>query len=76
MLLFDLVKFSYIFTFVLVSFLVFVQGSPQAGPCLSPPEVLIAIHGIDPEKDGIPLKKVIKPCFSFAAGFSCADHQV
>jgi len=25
---------------------------------LSPAEVLIAIHGIDPERDGIPLKKV------------------
>jgi len=25
---------------------------------LTPAEVLIAIHGIDPEKDGIPLKKV------------------
>ncbi|KAG1339102.1 putative symplekin [Cocos nucifera] len=38
------------------------QGSPQTGPCLSPPEVLIAIHGIDPEKDGIPLKKVMDAC--------------
>jgi len=26
---------------------------------LSPAEVLIAIHGIDPERDGIPLKKVV-----------------
>jgi symplekin len=25
---------------------------------LTPAEVLIAIHGIDPERDGIPLKKV------------------
>lgn len=24
---------------------------------LTPPEVLIAIHGIDPDRDGIPLKK-------------------
>nr|XP_029120291.1 uncharacterized protein LOC105044609 isoform X2 [Elaeis guineensis] len=38
------------------------QGSPQTGPWLSPPEVLIAIHGIDPEKDGIPLKKVMDAC--------------
>ncbi|KAG5060451.1 hypothetical protein JHK87_001480 [Glycine soja] len=34
------------------------QGSSQSGPVLTPAEVLIAIHGIDPEKDGIPLKKV------------------
>ncbi|KAH9672960.1 HEAT repeat-containing protein [Citrus sinensis] len=33
------------------------QGSSNSGPVLSPAEVLIAIHGIDPDKDGIPLKK-------------------
>lgn len=33
------------------------QGSSQSGPLLAPAEILIAIHGIDPEKDGIPLKK-------------------
>ncbi|XP_010543210.1 PREDICTED: uncharacterized protein LOC104816196 isoform X2 [Tarenaya hassleriana] len=38
------------------------QGSPRSGPVLSPSEVLIAIHGIDPERDGIPLKKVIDAC--------------
>ncbi|XP_065010701.1 uncharacterized protein LOC135640318 isoform X2 [Musa acuminata AAA Group] len=38
------------------------QGSPKTGPCLTPAEVLIAIHGIDPVKDGIPLKKVIDAC--------------
>ncbi|XP_026660999.2 symplekin isoform X2 [Phoenix dactylifera] len=38
------------------------QGSPHTGPCLSPPEILIAIHGIDPEKDKIPLKKVMDAC--------------
>ncbi|GAB2262628.1 hypothetical protein Droror1_Dr00003625 [Drosera rotundifolia] len=32
------------------------------GPVLSPAEVLIAIHGIDPETDGIPLKKVTDAC--------------
>ena len=35
------------------------QGTQNSGPVLAPAEVLIAIHGIDPEKDGIPLKKVI-----------------
>ncbi|CAL9191172.1 uncharacterized protein LOC135583873 [Musa acuminata AAA Group] len=38
------------------------QGTPKTGPCLTPAEVLIAIHGIDPVKDGIPLKKVIDAC--------------
>lgn len=37
------------------------QGSSQSGELLSPAEVLIAIHGIDPDRDGIPLKKA----FSF-----------
>ncbi|XP_077217666.1 HEAT repeat-containing protein isoform X2 [Tasmannia lanceolata] len=40
------------------------QGSSQSGPALTPAEVLIAIHGIDPEKDGIPLKKVTDACSS------------
>ncbi|XP_022745644.1 symplekin isoform X4 [Durio zibethinus] len=38
------------------------QGSSHSGPVLSPAEVLIAIHGIDPERDGIPLKKVTDAC--------------
>ncbi|KAM0887407.1 hypothetical protein ACQ4PT_029064 [Festuca glaucescens] len=38
------------------------QGSPQHGPSLDPSEILIAIHVIDPEKEGIPLKKVIDAC--------------
>ncbi|XP_028957097.1 uncharacterized protein [Malus domestica] len=38
------------------------QGSFQSGPLLSPAEILIAIHGIDPDKDGIPLKKVTDAC--------------
>ncbi|KAL6956707.1 hypothetical protein U1Q18_046254, partial [Sarracenia purpurea var. burkii] len=33
------------------------QGSSHSGQVLSPAEVLIAIHGIDPDRDGIPLKK-------------------
>ncbi|KAL5710209.1 hypothetical protein ACHQM5_020801 [Ranunculus cassubicifolius] len=38
------------------------QGSSHFGPVLTPSEVLISIHGIDPEKDGIPLKKVTDAC--------------
>lgn len=38
------------------------QGSVHTGPALTPAEVLIAIHGIDPEKDGIPLKKITDAC--------------
>ncbi|KAL2337748.1 hypothetical protein Fmac_012194 [Flemingia macrophylla] len=38
------------------------QGSSQSGPVLTPAEVLIAIHGIEPERDGIPLKKVTDAC--------------
>ncbi|GMP85857.1 hypothetical protein CsSME_00038859 [Camellia sinensis var. sinensis] len=38
------------------------QGSSQSGPLILPAEVLIAIHGIDPDRDGIPLKKVTDAC--------------
>ncbi|GAB4857346.1 hypothetical protein Ancab_015254 [Ancistrocladus abbreviatus] len=38
------------------------QGSVPSGPVLTPGEVLIAIHGIDPDKDAIPLKKVTDAC--------------
>ncbi|XP_057851293.1 uncharacterized protein LOC131061569 [Cryptomeria japonica] len=38
------------------------QGSVHTGPALTPAEVLIAIHGIDPEKDVIPLKKITDAC--------------
>lgn len=34
------------------------QGSPRNAPSLDPSEILIAIHVIDPDKEGIPLKKV------------------
>lgn len=36
---------------------IFSQGSAHTGPALTPVEVLVAIHGIVPEKDGIALKK-------------------
>lgn len=35
------------------------QGSVHTGPALTPAEVLIAIHGIDPERDHIPLPMVV-----------------
>ncbi|KAK7287499.1 hypothetical protein RIF29_00779 [Crotalaria pallida] len=38
------------------------KGSAQSGPVLTPAEVLIAIHGIDPDRDGIPLKKITDAC--------------
>lgn len=38
------------------------QGSTHSGPVLTPAEALIAIHRIDPERDGIPLKKVTDAC--------------
>ncbi|XP_034219881.1 uncharacterized protein LOC117631058 isoform X3 [Prunus dulcis] len=38
------------------------QGSSNSGPLLAPAEILIAIHGIDPDRDGIPLKKVTDAC--------------
>ncbi|KAH7524822.1 hypothetical protein FEM48_Zijuj06G0159900 [Ziziphus jujuba var. spinosa] len=36
------------------------QGSAHTGPALTPAEVLVAIHGIVPERDGVALKKA---CF-------------
>ncbi|KAH7422666.1 hypothetical protein KP509_12G019100 [Ceratopteris richardii] len=38
------------------------QGSVHTGPALTPAEVLIAIHGIDPERDHIPLSMVKDAC--------------
>ncbi|XP_055812650.1 uncharacterized protein LOC129882403 [Solanum dulcamara] len=38
------------------------QGSTHSGPVLTPAEALIAIHKIDPEREGIPLKKVTDAC--------------
>ncbi|XAR62039.1 hypothetical protein NMG60_11016620 [Bertholletia excelsa] len=35
------------------------QGSAHSGPALTPAEVLVAIHDITPEKDGLALKKHI-----------------
>ncbi|KAF7817075.1 Symplekin isoform A [Senna tora] len=38
------------------------QGSAHTGPALTPVEVLVAIHGIVPEKDAIALKKITEAC--------------
>ncbi|KAL7095344.1 hypothetical protein ACP275_10G018300 [Erythranthe tilingii] len=38
------------------------QGLNHSTPVLTPAEALIAIHGIDPDRDGIPLKKVTDAC--------------
>ncbi|XP_071714228.1 uncharacterized protein [Rutidosis leptorrhynchoides] len=38
------------------------QGSAHMGPALTPAEVLVAIHDINPEKDGVPLKKIMDAC--------------
>ncbi|XP_040998005.1 symplekin-like [Juglans microcarpa x Juglans regia] len=38
------------------------QGSAHMGPALTPAEVLVAIHHIAPEKDGLPLKKITDAC--------------
>lgn len=39
------------------------QGSAHTGPALTPVEVLVAIHGIIPEKDGLALKKACLQSF-------------
>ncbi|XP_071715633.1 uncharacterized protein [Rutidosis leptorrhynchoides] len=38
------------------------ETASQGGSVVTPAEVLISIHGIDPEKDEIPLKKVTDAC--------------
>ncbi|KAJ6730256.1 SYMPLEKIN-RELATED [Salix viminalis] len=38
------------------------QGSAHTGPALTPAEVLVAIHDISPNKDGLPLKKITDAC--------------
>ncbi|KAL9143939.1 hypothetical protein ABFS82_14G266900 [Erythranthe guttata] len=38
------------------------QGSAHTGPALTPIEVLVAIHDISPDKDGLPLKKITDAC--------------
>ncbi|XP_020081408.1 symplekin-like isoform X1 [Ananas comosus] len=52
------------------------QRSPHNNPPLTPSEVLIAIHGIDPEKDGIPLKKVMDACSACFEQRQVFTHQV
>jgi symplekin len=52
------------------------QGSSQSGPVLSPSEALIAIHSIDPARDGIPLKQVTDACNTCFAQRQTFTQQV
>ncbi|KAJ4911512.1 HEAT repeat-containing protein [Raphanus sativus] len=52
------------------------QGSSQSGPVLTPSEVLIAIHSIDPARDGIPLKQVTDACNTCFAQRQTFTQQV
>ncbi|CAH9061330.1 unnamed protein product [Cuscuta europaea] len=38
------------------------EESPRSSSVLTPAEALIAIHGIDPDRDNVPLKKVTDAC--------------
>ncbi|XP_027148564.1 symplekin isoform X1 [Coffea eugenioides] len=38
------------------------QGSAHTGPALTPAEVMVAIHDINPERDHLPLKKITDAC--------------
>ncbi|XP_009598060.1 uncharacterized protein [Nicotiana tomentosiformis] len=52
------------------------QGSAHSGPVLTPAEALIAIHRIDPEREGIPLKKVTDACNACFEQRQTFTHQV
>ncbi|KAL1549129.1 hypothetical protein AAHA92_17267 [Salvia divinorum] len=39
-----------------------IQGFNHSTPVLTPAEALISIHKIDPEKDGVPLRKITDAC--------------
>ncbi|KAG5407955.1 hypothetical protein IGI04_004274 [Brassica rapa subsp. trilocularis] len=52
------------------------QGPSQSGPVLSPSEVLIAIHSIDPARDGIPLKQITDACNTCFAQRQTFTQQV
>ncbi|CAK9233640.1 unnamed protein product [Sphagnum troendelagicum] len=52
------------------------QGSAHTGPALTPAEVLIALHGIDPHHDSVPLKKVMDACSACLQQQSVFTQQV
>ncbi|KAG7942391.1 hypothetical protein I3843_16G099700 [Carya illinoinensis] len=52
------------------------QGSAHMGPALTPAEVLVAIHHIAPEKDGLPLKKITDACSACFEQRTVFTHQV
>jgi symplekin len=54
----------------------FVKGSAHTGPALTPAEVLIALHGIDPHHDSVPLKKVMDACSACLQQQSVFTQQV
>ncbi|XP_057527015.1 uncharacterized protein LOC130806101 isoform X2 [Amaranthus tricolor] len=52
------------------------QGSAHTGPALTPAEVLVAIHDIVPEKEGIALKKVTEACSACFEQRTVFTHHV
>ncbi|PIN15390.1 hypothetical protein CDL12_11968 [Handroanthus impetiginosus] len=52
------------------------QGSAHTGPALTPVEVLVAIHDISPERDGLPLKKITDACSVCFEQRTVFTHQV
>ncbi|GAQ84109.1 HEAT repeat family protein [Klebsormidium nitens] len=52
------------------------QGSAATGPALTPPEVLVALHEVDPKRDGVPLKKVTDACTACMAQRTIFTPQV
>ena len=52
------------------------QGSVDSGPPLTPTEVIIALHAIEPSRDGVPLKKVMEACSACLDQRSVFTQQV
>ncbi|KAJ8748049.1 hypothetical protein K2173_012872 [Erythroxylum novogranatense] len=55
-------KFQMAIAHILQSLYFLMSGSAHTGPALTPAEVLVAIHDISPEKDGLALKKITDAC--------------
>ena len=52
------------------------QGSVDSGPPLTPTEVIIALHVIEPTRDSVPLKKVMEACSACLDQRSVFTQQV
>lgn len=52
------------------------QGSAHSGPALTPAEVIISVHGVDPQRDGVPLKKIMEVCSSCLSQRTVFTSQV